>query len=72
VDLVFKKLVYMTLDHDLGHSVRHIIRQRCTTFLGQGSQRYISSALEGRRQNYEQNFLESSRPIKSRIFKIFT
>jgi len=36
------------------------LEQRCTTFLGQGLQCIIFSALEGRRQNYEPNFRESS------------
>jgi len=30
--------------------------QRCTTFLGQGPQHIIVSALEGRRQNYGWTF----------------
>jgi len=33
--------------------IYHGIHQRCTTFLGQGPQHIIFSALEGRRQNYE-------------------
>ena len=44
---------------DLSWSVQCII-QRCTTFLGQGPQRIIFSAIEGRRQNYELNFRKSS------------
>jgi len=43
------------------------LSQRCTTFLGQGPQCIIFSALEGRRQNYELKFHESS--IKKPIFK---
>src|SRR6218665_756223 len=38
----------------------HCLEQRCTTFLGQGLQCIIFIALEGRRQNYEPNFRESS------------
>jgi len=36
------------------------IGQRCTTFLGQGPQCIILSALEGQRQKHELNFRESS------------
>src|SRR6218665_933524 len=43
-----------------------VLTQGCTTYLYQGPQRIIISALEGRRQNYELNFRESS--IKIPIF----
>src|SRR6218665_3574823 len=46
------------------------VEQRCITFLGQGPQRIIFSALEGQRQNYELRFQESS--IKKSIFKNLT
>src|SRR6218665_83741 len=42
------------------------LTQGCTTFLGQGTQRIIFSALDGQRQNYELKFRESS--IKKSIF----
>jgi len=38
----------------------YVLWQRCTTFLGQGPQSIIFSALLGRRQNHELNFRESS------------
>src|SRR6218665_2045162 len=51
----------------LFHSFIHAISiaQRCTTFLVQGPQFIIFSALEGRIQNYEPNFRVSS--INNRI-----
>src|SRR6218665_3022381 len=36
------------------------LHQRCTTFLAQGAQFIILSALEGRRQNYDLNFQKLS------------
>src|SRR6218665_228128 len=44
----------------------HRLTQRCTTLLGKGPQCIIFSAREGRRQNYELKFQESS--IKKLIF----
>jgi len=45
---------------DSTYCLRHPIKQRCTTLLGQGPQRTIFSALEGRRQNYKLNVHVSS------------
>jgi len=47
-----------------------LIVQRCTTFLGDGLQCIISSALEARRQNYDLNFRKWN--IKNRNQNLFT
>ena len=40
------------LENLIHMKVEDTLNQRCTTFLGQGPQCIIFSALEGRRQNY--------------------
>ena len=40
----------------------------CTTFLYQGAQRIIFSALEDQRQNYDLNWLKSSFKIRKNVF----